>query len=58
MTYFFTSTALVGKLLLIALDTEVAIVFGDEGLGSYWLLAALAQETGLMPAIPFVLHLP
>lgn len=51
-----TSTALVGKLLLKAGHTEVAGVFGDEGLGSYWLLTAVAQEAGLMPAVPLVFH--
>lgn len=51
-----TSTALVGKLLLKAGHTEVAGVFWDEGLGSYWLLAAVAQEAGLMPAVPLVFH--
>lgn len=51
-----TSTALVGKLLLEAGHTEVAGVFWDEGLGSYWLLAAVAQEAGLMPAVPLVFH--
>lgn len=51
-----TSAALVGKLLLKAGHTEVAGVFRDEGLGSYWLLAAVAQEAGLMPAVPLVFH--
>lgn len=51
-----TSTALVSKLLLEAGHTEVASVFWDEGLGSYWLLAAVAQEAGLMPAVPLVFH--
>lgn len=51
-----TSAALVGKLLLKAGHAEVAGVFWDEGLGSYWLLAAVAQEAGLMPAVPLVFH--
>lgn len=51
-----TSTTLVGKLLLEARHTEVAGVFWDKGLGSYWLLAAVAQEAGLMPAVPLVFH--
>lgn len=51
-----TSTALVGKLLLEAGHTEVAVIFWDEGLGSYWLLAAVAQEAGFMPAVPLVFH--
>lgn len=46
------------KLLLIARHTEVVVVLGDEALGADWLLASLAGETGLMPAIPLVLHLP
>ena len=54
--YLFTGTALVCKLLLKAGHTEVAGVFGDEGLGSYWLLATVAQEAGLMPAVPLVFH--
>lgn len=51
-----TGAALVGKLLLEARHTEVAGVFGDERLGSYWLLASVAQEAGLMPAVALVLH--
>lgn len=54
--YLLTSAALVGKLLLEAGHAEVATVFWDEGLGSYWLLAAVAQEAGLMPAVPLVFH--
>lgn len=55
-TYFFTSTALVGELLLKTRDTEVIVIFRDERLGSYWLLTALTQKARLMPAVPFVLH--
>lgn len=51
-----TSAALVSKLLLEAGHAEVSRVFGDEGLGSYWLLAAVAQEAGLVPAVPLVFH--
>lgn len=54
--YLLTSAALVGKLLLEAGHAEVATVFWDEGLSSYWLLAAVAQEAGLMPAVPLVFH--
>lgn len=46
-----------GKLLLIAGHTEVLVVLGDEALGANRLLASLAGETGLMPAVPLVLHL-
>lgn len=46
------------KLLLIAGHTEVIEVLGDEALGADGLLAPLAGETGLVPAIPLVLHLP
>lgn len=56
VTYFFTSTALVGELLLKTRDTEVIVIFRDERLGSYWLLTALTQKACLMPAVPFVLH--
>lgn len=54
--YLLTNTALVGELLLEAGHTEVAGVFWDEGLGSYWLLAAVTQEAGLMPAVPLVFN--
>lgn len=54
--YLFTSTALVCKLFFKAGHTKVARVFGDERLGSYWLLAAVTQEASLMPAVPLVLH--
>lgn len=56
MTYFFTSTALVGKLLLKTRHTEVIVIFRDERLGSHWLLTALTQKARLMPAVAFVLH--
>lgn len=46
------------KLLLIAGHAEVAAFLGYEALGADGLLAPLAGETGLMPAIPLVLHLP
>lgn len=47
-----------GKLLLIAGHTEVMVVLGDEALGANGLLASLAGETGLVPAVTLVLHLP
>lgn len=47
-----------GKLLLIAGHTEVVVVLRDEALGADGLLTSLAGETGLMPAVPLVLHLP
>lgn len=53
---FFAGTALVGELLLETGNAVVAVFFGDEGLGSYWLLAALTQEARLVPAVPLVLH--
>lgn len=56
LLYLLTSAALVGKLLLKAGHAEVATVFWDEGLSSYWLLTAVAQEAGLMPAVPLVFH--
>lgn len=46
-----------GKLLLVAGHAEVMVVLRDETLGADWLLASLAGETGLMPAVPLVLHL-
>lgn len=48
--------ALVGKLLFEAWHAEVARVFGDEGLGADWLLAAVAQEAGLVPAVALIFH--
>lgn len=47
-----------GKLLLIAGHTEIMVVLGDKALGADGLLASLAGEAGLMPAVPLVLHLP
>lgn len=47
-----------GKLLLIAGHTEVVVILRDETLGANGLLASLAGETGLMPAVALVLHLP
>lgn len=49
-------TALVSKLLFEAGHAEVPCVFGDEGLGADWLLAAMTQEAGLMPAVAFIFH--
>lgn len=46
-----------GKLLLIARHTVVLIVLGNKALGSNGLLATLADEAGLMPAVAFMLHL-
>lgn len=50
--------ALVGKLLFEARHAEVARVFGDEGLGADWLLAPVAQEAGLVPAVALIFHFP
>lgn len=48
--------ALVGELLFKAGHTEVAGVFGDEGLGADRLLAAVAEEAGLVPAVALIFH--
>lgn len=45
------------ELLLIAGYTEILIIFGDETLRSNWLLAPMANEASLMPAISFIFHL-
>lgn len=50
--------ALHGKLFLIAGHTEVVVFLWDEALGANGLLASLAGETGLVPAVPLVLHFP
>lgn len=47
-----------GKLLLVAGHTVVVVLLRDEALGANGLLASLAGETGLMPAVPLMLHLP
>lgn len=47
-----------GELLLIARHAVVGILLGDETLGADGLLAALAAEAGLMPAVSLVLHFP
>lgn len=47
-----------GKLFLIAGHTEVVVLLGDEALGADGLLATLAGEAGLMPAVTLMLHLP
>lgn len=49
--------ALQSILFLIAGYTEILIVLRDEALGSNWLLAAMADEAGLMPAAALILHL-
>lgn len=46
------------ELLLIAGHAIVVVVLGDEALGTNGLLAALAGEAGLMPAVALMLHLP
>lgn len=53
-----TVDTLHGKLLLVAGHTEAMVVLRDETLGADRLLASLAGETGLVPAVPLVLHLP
>lgn len=47
-----------GKLLLVAGHTEVLVLLRYEALCADWLLASLAGEAGLMPAVALVLHLP
>lgn len=56
--YLLAVHTLHGKLLLIAGHTEIVVVLRDEALGANRLLASLAGETGLVPAVPLVLHLP
>lgn len=56
--YLLAVHTLHGKLLLIAGHAEIVVVLWDEALGANGLLASLAGETGLMPAVPLVLHLP
>lgn len=50
--------ALHGKLLFIAGNTKILIVFRNETLCPNWLLAAVADKAGLVPAVAFVFHLP
>lgn len=54
---FLAMNTLHSKLLFIAGHTVVMVVLRNETLGANWLLASLAGEASLMPAIPFVLHL-
>jgi len=56
--YLLAVHTLHGKLLLIARHAEAIVVLGDEALGANGLLASLAGEAGLVPAVPLVLHLP
>lgn len=58
LQYLFAVHTLHGKLLLIAGHTKVVVLLWDEALGANRLLASLACETGLVPAVPLVLHLP
>lgn len=58
MFYLLAVHTLHCKLLLIAGHTVVVVVLRDEALGANGLLAPLAGETGLMPTVPLVLHLP
>lgn len=53
----FTLNTLQGILFLVAGHTEVLVVLRDEALGANWLLAAVADEAGLVPAAVLVLHL-
>lgn len=56
--YLFTLDALHGKLLFVAGNTKVLIVFGDETLCPNRLLAVVADKAGLVPAVALVFHLP
>lgn len=56
--YLLAVHTLHGKLLLIAGHAEVVVVLRDEALCANGLLASLAGEAGLVPAVPLVLHLP
>lgn len=53
----FALNTLQGILFLVAGHTEILAVLRDEALGSDGLLAAMADEAGLMPAAALVLHL-
>lgn len=55
--YLLAMDALVSKLLLVAGQAVVAALFVHEAAGSDGLLAALAREAILVPAVAFVLHL-
>ena len=55
--YLLALHALQGVLPLIAGHAEVLAVLRDEALGSDGLLAAVADEAGLVPAAALVLHL-
>lgn len=58
VSYLLAVRTLHGKLLLVAGHTVVVVVLRDEALGANGLLASLAGETGLVPAVPLMLHLP
>lgn len=55
--YLFALNALQGILPFVAGHAEVLAVLRDEALGSDGLLAAMADEAGLVPAATLVLHL-
>lgn len=54
----FTSSTARCKLVLIAGYTIVVIFIWNKGLGAYWLLTAVANETALMPCGAGILKLP
>lgn len=54
----FTSSTAWCELVLIAGYAIVVIFIWDEGLGAYWLLTAVANETALMPCGAGILELP
>lgn len=55
--YLSALDTLQGVLLLVAGHTEVLLFLRDEALGSNRLLAAVADEAGLVPAAALILHL-
>lgn len=46
-----------GKLLFITRYTIVLVILGNEALCAHWLLAAVTDETSLMPAVTLMFHL-
>lgn len=58
MCYLLAVHTVHGKLLLVAGHTVVLVLLRDEALGANGLLASLAGEAGLVPAVPLVLHFP
>lgn len=57
LQYLLAVDALLGKLLLIARQAEIVALLLHKAAGADGLLAALAAEAMLMPAVALVLHL-